>query len=298
MVKKCLKCDKPVVCSDFCRSHFIEYFEKKVRKTIRKFNLFTPKSKILVAASGGKDSNVLLYVLKKLGYDIVAVNIDASIGDYTKLNIENLKQICDVNKIPLNIISYKDKTGLTLEGIKTTLEKKDFDIPYCRICGILKRYFLNRFAKENNFDVVCTGHNMDDEAQAFIMNVFRNDINLAKRQGPTSGVGFNDKFVKRVKPLYLIKEEEIIEYSKLMKIPSYYGICPNSENAYRRTFLNFLNEFEKDNPNVKNNIVNFFLNNIKPEQTNKKVSINSCKICGEATAGEICKACEILEKLK
>ena len=45
----------------------IEKFEKKILFSIKKFNLFTKKDKILVAASGGKDSTVILYVLKKYG---------------------------------------------------------------------------------------------------------------------------------------------------------------------------------------------------------------------------------------
>ena len=86
MTKKCIKCSKKRVCSGFCRSHFIEYFEKKIRKTIRKYKLLKTKDKILVAASGGKDSSVLLVVLAKLGYKIEAANINPDIGKYTEIN--------------------------------------------------------------------------------------------------------------------------------------------------------------------------------------------------------------------
>ena len=37
------------------KQKFLEYFEKKVRKTIRTNNLIGKKEKILVACSGGKD---------------------------------------------------------------------------------------------------------------------------------------------------------------------------------------------------------------------------------------------------
>ena len=57
---KCKKCSKEVVCSELCRGHFVEYLEKKVRKTIRQHKLLSPKDKIAVAVSGGKESTVIL----------------------------------------------------------------------------------------------------------------------------------------------------------------------------------------------------------------------------------------------
>ena len=48
-----------------CRSCFIKYFEKKVIKTIKKYNLIQNNDKIAVAVSGGKDSLSLLYLLDK-----------------------------------------------------------------------------------------------------------------------------------------------------------------------------------------------------------------------------------------
>ena len=81
------------------KNSFNTKFEKHILNTIKKFKLFTKKDKILVAASGGKDSTVLLYILNKYNYNIEAVTIDAHIGCYTKDNLDRLKSFCTKQKI-------------------------------------------------------------------------------------------------------------------------------------------------------------------------------------------------------
>jgi uncharacterized protein (TIGR00269 family) len=143
------------------------------------------------------------------------------------------------------------------------------------------------------------------------MNVFRNDLILAKRQGPITGSGGNKHFVKRVKPLYLNSEKEIIAYSKLMKFPVKYTRCPCSVGAYRREYRDMLDAFEKRHPPIKYNIVNFLLRSVyamkkqnasenNQEENNHESSadIGSCVYCGEPCAKEICKRCQILTALK
>lgn len=299
----CIKCKKDAVCSGFCRSHFIKYFEKKVRKTISRFKLFNPMHKIAVAVSGGKDSTVCLYILKKLGYNVEAVTVDALIGNYTKENLKNLKDICKKNKINLNEISFRKEFGYSLCGIKSILQSKKVNYSSCMICGVLRRYLLNKYAKKLKFDVIATGHTLDDEAQAFLMNIFRNDIKLATRQGPISGFVRDEKFVTRVKPLYLCSEKETTTYSKLMNFPVNYGRCPCSVDAFRRNFRQFLDDFEQKHPNVKHNIVNFFLKTVYPikaiaEAESSAEKINACTLCDEPSAKDVCKKCEILLKLQ
>jgi len=284
-------------------NRFIFYVERKVRKTIKDYQLFSRKDKILVAVSGGKDSTVVLHILKKLGYDLEATTIDPCIGDYTKTNLKNIKKVCETEKVKLHILSFKDEIGAGLPEIIKLFKKKNKEYASCLICGILKRYILNKFAREQKHDCLVTGHNLDDEAQAFVMNVFRNDIDRALRQGPISGVMCSSKFVKRVKPLYNINEQEIIRYAKIMKFPVNFGICPLSAIAYRREFLNFLNEFEEKHPSVKYNIINFHKNMIKTinntkDQAKVQGKIALCKKCGEPTSGKICRTCEIFESIQ
>ena len=301
MPKKCIKCKKNVYCSDLCREHFKDYLEKKVKRTIKKFNLFDRKDKVGVAVSGGKDSTTCLYVLKKLGYNVEAITVDVVIGNYTKKNLENLKKFCKKYKVKLYEISFREEFGYSLAQITKMVRKKGLNYSYCFICGILRRYLINKYAKKLKFDCIATGHNLDDEAQSFIMNVFRNDLILARRQGPVSGYIKSKSFVKRVKPLYLCSEKETTAYSKLMKFPVNYEPCPCREGAYRKEYADMLDRFEKKHPSIKYNIIQFFLRTIykiKQEDVDKEVKISACKQCGEPSANKICKRCEILNALR
>lgn len=298
-MKTCVKCKEKELCSGFCEKHFRRYFEDKVKKTIRKFKLFNPKQKIGVAVSGGKDSTVLMYVLKKLKYDITAITVDAIIGNYTKKNLENLREVCQKYDIPLKEISFREEFGYSLCYIRSVVnQNRKEKLASCLICGVLRRYLINKYSKEMKFDVITTGHNLDDEAQAFLMNIFRNDVMLAKRQGPITGQGGNKAFVTRAKPLYLCTEKETTTYSKLMKFPVNYERCPCSTEAYRRQFVDFLDDFEKKHPSVKHNIINFFLATLHKQKNNADEIVGECELCGEPSARKICKKCEIIEQLK
>ena len=277
---------------------FKEYVEKKVRSTIRKYTLFNQKDKILVAVSGGKDSTVCLYILKKLGYDIEAITIDAQIGNYTKQNLENIKTVCKTYEVPLHVISFREEFGFSLCYIRSHLKSKGYNYSSCMICGVLKRYLLNKYAKELKANCLATGHNLDDEAQTTLMNVFRNDFQRSERQGAKPGLIKTAHFVQRVKPLYLISEEEAKKYSQLMEFPVNYDICPCSVAAYRRQFIKILNEFEEKHPSVKYNIVKFnesMQSNLKEKE---EQVIEACESCGEPSNNILCKACVIINEMK
>ena len=293
---KCKKCGKPEVCSELCRGHFVEYLEKKVRKTIRQYKLFNKNDKIAVAVSGGKDSTVVLYMLHKMGYPVTGITVDALIGNYTKTNLENLREVCNRHKISLKELNFREEFGHSLCYIQSIVKQKGLPYKSCTTCGVLRRYLLNKYSKE--FDVLVTGHNLDDEAQCFLMNIFRNDTKVAPRQGPVTGLGKSVKFTKRVKPLFNCLEKEVETYSKLHNFPVNYEECPCSKDAYRKKFRKMLDGFEEEHPDVKYNIINFFLKMIHPMKSEEEVAVGTCEKCGEPSSNSVCKKCQILGMIK
>ncbi|MEK6874810.1 MAG: TIGR00269 family protein [Nanoarchaeota archaeon] len=277
-------------------SDFVYAFEERVKNTIDQFQLLTNTKKILVAASGGKDSTTILYILKKLGYKITALTIDTHIGCYTEQNLTNITKFCEQYDIPLVAKDFYTEFGYSVCYLRDTLNQQGLNVKSCTVCGVPRRYLINLHTRNLNADVVVTGHNMDDECQAIMMNYLRNTLQLSARLGPRVGNHKDTRFVPRVKPLYFIRNTEVERYSKLMKFPVAYGHCPCSTDAYRRHIKDQLNTLEITHPNIKYNIINHFLSllpMLKEMYTSHK-QINACQHCGEPTSGITCKTCAIM----
>ncbi|MBN2422553.1 TIGR00269 family protein [Candidatus Woesearchaeota archaeon] len=291
---RCSKCNnKPVYLRpDLCKQHFIEYFEDKVKSTIKKFKLFEKKNKLIVATSGGKDSLTCLYLLTKLNYHAVALIIDEGIKGYREHTMSGLKRFCEKNKIKLTSVSFKKEFGFTLDRI---LKKTDQNA--CTVCGILRRYLLNKYSQK--YEVIATGHNLDDEAQAILMNLLRNNMGLLARLGPATGISAKKKFTKRVKPLYFCSEKEVMIYTILKNIKPEFIECPYVTTSYRAKIRDILNNYEFKYPGTKTRTIGSFLGiNKKLKKQYGQTKQNYCSICDQPSASKICNNCSLLKKIK
>jgi len=280
-----------------CKQCFFQYFEKKVFKTISKHNLIEVDERIGVAVSGGKDSFSALYLVQRYlsrrkNFSIVVIAIDEGISSYRDLSF--LEKYCSEEGLELHIVSFESVFGFTLDE---ALSKHN--IKPCTLCGVLRRYILNRTAQKLKLDKLITGHNLDDEAQSVLMNQFKGNLYLSARLGPLTGVIRNDKFIRRAKPLYFLSEKETATYAFLRGFPIPSGECPNYTNSFRNDVRNLLNNLESSYPGTKHAVINSFLLQLpilKDRYRNEQVQV--CTYCGEICSGLVCKACELLERIR
>ena len=207
----CNKCqDKAVIKlqhGSLCKKHFIDYFESKVFQTINKFELIRRDDKVCVAASGGKDSLSALYLTKKyfLKYNIPLQNLNAliineGIYGYREKTLQDLQDFCKDQDINLKILSFKEFYGKDLDQAYPIINKITGKKP-CNICGVWRRQWINIGARELGATKLVTGHNLDDESQVVLMNMFKANVKISAKLGPMSGISNHENFVRRVKPL-------------------------------------------------------------------------------------------------
>jgi len=152
----------------FCADCFQGVFRNQVARAIDEYEMFGPDDRILVAVSGGKDSLALWDVLLEGGYRAEGLYLGLGIGEYSDRSHDRT-------------IAFAEQRGASLRTIDLASEQ-GFDIPLagrkgarssCAVCGLSKRYLFNRAALEGGYDVVATGHNLDDEAATLLGNTLR-----------------------------------------------------------------------------------------------------------------------------
>ena len=275
---------------------FIKKFESNIAKTVKKYNLIEKKDKVIVACSGGKDSTTVLYLLHKLGYNPQALFIDLGMGEWSDVNMENVKKFCKELGVKLHIITMKKETGCSMCYIKSVIQSK-YKLSQCIICGIIKRWILNKKARELGMTKIATGHNLDDEAQNVIMNWMKGNMKLSLNLGPKTGTISDKKFVLRIKPLYFTIEKDVENYSKLMNFSVQYKRCPCAYGTYRVDLRAILDKM-KNGREIKINIVNNFLKML-PNMRNLLRADNElkyCRVCGEPARQDTCNRCKLMEK--
>ncbi|MEM1666564.1 MAG: TIGR00269 family protein [Nitrososphaerota archaeon] len=278
-----------------CSKCFTKTFEKRVAKTIARYDMLRYNDKIAVAVSGGKDSLTLLRVLAKIEAkfpesSMVAITVDEGINVYRDEAIKNAEDfISRMDNIEHVKISFKELFGFTLDDVVKDGIVDRAGIKPCTVCGILRRRALDIMARRVGASVIATAHTLDDVVQTYIMNVFRGDID----KQPFGTRIELEGFVPRVAPFKLTPENEVVMYAYLHKIPFQSHICPYARTSMRDMIRNFLIEYEENYPGMLYTALTSFEKLIKPSA----ISLQKCEVCGVPTSRRVCRACEILKHL-
>src|SRR4029079_7545943 len=165
-----------------------------VEKAIADHDMLSPDDRVLVAVSGGKDSLAVWDILLELGYHADGLYLGLGIGDYSDESGEYARDFASQRGLSLRSLDLREEYGYDIPTAADATRR----VP-CSACGLSKRHLFDAAAREHGYDVVATGHNLDDEAAVLFGNVLRWQTDYLGRQLPVLPGGHG--FPPKVKPL-------------------------------------------------------------------------------------------------
>ena len=196
---------------------------KLAAKVILERELIAGGDRILIAASGGKDSTVMAWALSSLrpalkrSYALEAVHISSDFCSCCKKAA--LRSCLEEWGIPFTDL-FVPVIGRLKPGKKMN----------CYWCSTQRRTELLKYAMEHNFNKIALGHHLDDIIETFFMNM------TARGELSTMPVllKYRKYPVSLIRPLALVEEQQIIACAEEMDITRAVCTCPYGIHSKRR----------------------------------------------------------------
>lgn len=299
---KCRVCRGPAIIdlprhnANFCAEHFVQLCRRQTIKAIEDFDMLKSDDRILVAVSGGKDSLAVWDLLIDLGYQADGLYVGLGIGEYSDTSRRYAEDFAKSRQLHLRVVSLPDEHGFDIP----TAAKATGRVP-CSACGMSKRHIFDQIAGDEKYDVLVTGHNLDDEAAVLYGNVLRWDVEYLARQLPV--LPARDGFPKKVKPLIRLTEREMAAWCIIRGIDYIVEECPLAAGNRHLQYKDALNSMEEHSPGSKASFYLGFLDRMAPllAETAKTgiETLKPCDRCGAPTGSTTdgtCAFCRLTER--
>ncbi|MBN2147016.1 MAG: adenine nucleotide alpha hydrolase family protein [Anaerolineales bacterium] len=305
---KCRRCGGKAVINmrqhklALCKDDYLAWVPEQVERAIHKYRMFTRQERILAAVSGGKDSLSLWDILHRLGYAVdglyIGLGIDGGIS-YSAESQRLSEQFAEQHGLKLHVVNVPEEYGASIPEIASRTQRGRYKP--CSICGLSKRHIMNRVARQGGYDVLVTGHNLDDEAAVLFGNTLHWAGSYLLRQAPVLEADAPG-LVRKVKPLCRMYEREMAAYALLAEIAYIYDECPYAQGATSIYYKEILNRMESDNPGAK---LSFYLSFLQAKKAGlfseqvdqQRAELHTCPSCGQpTTAPGMCAFCRMVER--
>ena len=227
-----------------------DIFSKFV-KAVSDYKLIEENDKIMVCISGGKDSFLLAKCIQELQrhgkfpFDAKYVVMDPGYNQYNRdYIIDNAKTL----NIPIEIFE---------SNIFDVVEK--IDKSPCYLCARMRRGFLYNKAKELGCNKIALGHHFDDVIETTLLSMFYGSE--IKTMMPKL---HSDNFegLELIRPLYLVKEQDIIAWKNFNELTFINCACRftegcsliNDGTSKRLEMKELIKKLRKINKDVDHNI--------------------------------------------
>jgi uncharacterized protein (TIGR00269 family) len=295
---KCTVCREPAVIdlrrhnANFCGPHLSRFCADQVARAIEEFDMIRPGERALVAVSGGKDSLAAWDLLIRLGIPADGLYVGLGIGSYSDASERHARAFAESRGLELRVVDLPDEHGFDIPTGARAARRSP-----CSACGLSKRHVFDRAALDGGYDVLVTGHNLDDEAAVLFGNVLRWQTEYLARQRPV--LEARPGFPRKVKPLVRLSERETAAYCIVNGIDYLVEECPMSAGNKHLGYKAALNDVEVRSPGTKADFYFSFLRRAADrftEGAEGSDELHPCARCGSPTPAEVCAFCRLSER--
>ena len=224
-----------------------------LRKADETFSLISPKDRILVGISGGKDSMALLKALSiyrlfsQKDFKIVPVSLDLGFPGF---DASSMKEYAKSLGLELKVEDSQE-----VYPILQAHTKEGGHLP-CSICSRMKKAAINACAKKYRCNKVAFAHHQDDALETLFMNMihggkiatFEPEMRLSR-----AGITF-------IRPFIFVSEEDIKGMVKEESIPVLGKTCPADGFTEREYVKEKLKAIYEERDEAKTNFSSMLYN--------------------------------------
>lgn len=188
-------------------------------RAIDEYKLIEEGDKIAVCISGGKDSMLLAKCMEelqkhgKIKFDLVYLCMNPG---YNEKNFERLKENAKILNIDLDIFETE------IFGIVENIKESP-----CYLCARMRRGYLYSEAKKRGCNKIALGHHFDDVIETVLMSVL---YGAEYKTMMPKLVSKNYEGLELIRPLYMVKEKNIIDWAAYNDLHFLECACKFTEN--------------------------------------------------------------------
>jgi len=216
----------------------------KFVKAVKTYELIKENDKIAVCISGGKDSFLLAKCMQelkkhgKISFELEFIVMDPG---YHQKNKEKIIENAKLLNIPIQIFSSN------VFAAATSMSERP-----CYMCARMRRGFLYDKAKELGCNKIALGHHFDDVVETILMGLLYG-AQIQTMMPKLHSTNFEG--MELIRPLYLVKEKDILSFCKYHDLTFLNCACPLTEkkeqvDSKRTEIKKLIADYKKTNPNI------------------------------------------------
>jgi tRNA(Ile)-lysidine synthase TilS/MesJ len=231
---------------------------RKFVKAVKEYELINENDNIMVCISGGKDSFLMAKCIQELNrHSDIKFNARYVVMNpgYNDNVLKLIKENANTLNVPIEIFE---------SDIFDVVDKISKNNP-CYLCAKMRRGCLYSKAKELGCNKIALGHHFNDVIETSLLSMlYASEIKTMMPKLHSD----NFEGLELIRPLYLVKEEDIISWKKYNDLEFINCACKftqecsiNEEASKRIEIKKLIKELKNNNENVDLNIFTA-LNNI------------------------------------